>query len=244
MTRRNRKTLKNFFQKGQMPTEEHFSDLIDSMVNIVDEGISKSINHGLEISSIGDSTKLISFYKDIEDNEPDWSIDADKESAHLSINNSKDKSILTLQEEGHVGIGTNQPRTALEVNGVVSYKGRTGSYKTGQIPADKQWHTILSKLEGCHAFEIMAGVGNIHTGKYALMNASVMNTFHSHRRVFYHQSFFRTIFCNHIKLRWRGTKDSYRLEMRTKRNYGGNIRVNYSIGQQWFDKFMDNSIKQ
>jgi len=244
MTRRNRKTLKNFFQKGQMPTEEHFSDLIDSMVNIVDEGISKSINRGLELSSVGESSKLISFYKNIEDSDPDWSLDINKENLNISFNNRKDEKLLTLDDEGRVGIAAEKPRTTLEVGGVVSFKGRTGTYKIGQIPADRKWHPILTGLEGCHAFEIVAGVGNKQVGKYALMNASVMNSFYSHRNIFYHHSFFKTIFCKKFKLRWRGTKHSYSLEMRTKHNYGTNIYANYSVGQLWFDTFMDNCTKQ
>lgn len=37
MARRSRENLKSFFKRGCMPTEDHFNDLVDSMVNWVDD---------------------------------------------------------------------------------------------------------------------------------------------------------------------------------------------------------------
>jgi hypothetical protein len=42
MTTRNRDTLKQFFQEGRLPTSDHFGDLIDSMLNMSDEGFRKT----------------------------------------------------------------------------------------------------------------------------------------------------------------------------------------------------------
>jgi hypothetical protein len=242
MARRNRKTLKNFFQKGQMPTQENFSDLIDSMVNIVDEGFSKSINDGLEISSIGDSSKLISFFQNIEDKSPVWTIDIDKENSNLSFKNKNGDQELVLDKVGHVGIGTDNPVNTLDINGIVSYQGRIGTYKSGLIPADGQWHSIIAGLDGCHAFEIMAGVGKKKSGKYSLVHAHALNTFNSESRIYYHQSFFRTM-CNTMKLRWTGSMHDYSLEMKTRSDYGADIYINYSVGQLWFDTYMDKCFK-
>ena len=38
MEQKNRKTLKSYFEKGDVPTEEQFAELIDSVPNIVDDG--------------------------------------------------------------------------------------------------------------------------------------------------------------------------------------------------------------
>ena len=65
MPLQNRNTLKSFFRKGQLPQETHFKDLVDSMVNKVDDGMTKTIDDGLMLSPIGTSTKLISFFKSI-----------------------------------------------------------------------------------------------------------------------------------------------------------------------------------
>lgn len=37
MAKRDRNTLKSYFKCGNMPQEEHFSDLIDSVLNLVDD---------------------------------------------------------------------------------------------------------------------------------------------------------------------------------------------------------------
>lgn len=242
MAKRNRKTLKNFFKKGQMPSEENFSDLIDSMVNIVDEGFNKSINEGLEISPVGESSKLITFYQDIEDKNPIWSCETQKDKNNLSINNKKGEKVFVLNEEGNVGVNSENPKTELDVNGVISYKGKTGTYKNGYVPADGKWHKIISNLDGCQAFEVMAGVGKKKTGKYALMHAFALSTFNSKNQIKYHQSFFKTL-CNTIKLRWTGSMHNYALEMKTRSDFGQDIYVKFSVSQLWFDTFMDECFK-
>ena len=37
MERKDRQTLKSYFKKGTVPTEDHFASLIDSVPNIVDD---------------------------------------------------------------------------------------------------------------------------------------------------------------------------------------------------------------
>ena len=64
----NRQTLKNYFKKGGFATEKHFVDLIDSSLNVVDDGISIQRENGLKINPIGFSTKLISFSKSLRKN--------------------------------------------------------------------------------------------------------------------------------------------------------------------------------
>lgn len=46
----NRSTLKGFFQKGKVPTEAHFTNLIDSTLNKLDDGIAKTVEHGLKLA--------------------------------------------------------------------------------------------------------------------------------------------------------------------------------------------------
>ena len=49
MAKQNRETLKRFFSAGKLPSEEHFADLIDSSLNVTDEGFSKSEDFGFEV---------------------------------------------------------------------------------------------------------------------------------------------------------------------------------------------------
>ena len=39
MSQRDRKTLKSYFEKGDVPTEEQFADLIDSVPNFTEDGM-------------------------------------------------------------------------------------------------------------------------------------------------------------------------------------------------------------
>ena len=242
MARRNRKTLKNFFKKGHMPTEDDFNDLVDSMVNIVDEGFSKSFSEGLKLSPVTDSDKLLSFFQNIEDKSPIWTCETDTSNNNLSFSNSKGEKVLVLDENRRVGINKERPESTLDVDGVITSTGRKGSYKSGLVPADGKWHSIIVDLTGCNAFEIMAGVGKKKSGKYALLHAFALSTFNSKNKIIYHQSFFKSL-CNTLKLRWDGTTYSYGLDIRTKSDFGPDIYINYFISQIWFDPLMDNCFK-
>jgi hypothetical protein len=243
MARRNRKTLQNFFQKGQMPSEQDFTDLIDSMVNIVDEGFSKSVNDGLELYSLAGSTKLISFFRNIEDKSPIWSCETDETSNNLSFANKNGEKILVLNEDGKVGINTDKPETELDINGIVSFKGKRGTYKSGTVPANGEWNNLITNLDGCNAFEIMAGVGKKKSGKYSLLHAFALSTYNSKNKIIYHQSFFHSL-CNTLKLKWNGEMHNYSLDIKTKSDYGPDIAINYFITQLWFDPFMDSCVKK
>jgi hypothetical protein len=70
----NRQSLKNYFKKGSAPTEQHFIDLIESSINIVDDGIARGVDQGFRISPIGHSNRLLSFFKNMQKRDPEWFI--------------------------------------------------------------------------------------------------------------------------------------------------------------------------
>lgn len=57
MPRTNRNTLKEYFKRGSMPNQKHFYELIDSMVNISDDGIDKNPDDGLRLAPKSRKTK-------------------------------------------------------------------------------------------------------------------------------------------------------------------------------------------
>ncbi len=109
----NRSTLKRFFQRGQIPTEVHFANLIDSTINKIDDGFAKDVEDGLKLSPIGDSQKLISFFEDIKETHPAWSISVNpnERSKGLSISESTLGSRLGLLcgHWPHFGFACYQP---------------------------------------------------------------------------------------------------------------------------------------
>lgn len=243
MSLQNRETLKNYFRKGTLPTEQSFNDLIDSLVNRVDDGMSKTTEHGLMLSPMGDSERLLSFYKSIEEKSPAWSINIDRGDGKLNITNSEGetKKILTLTKQGRVGVNVDDPESELDVKGVICQAGRKGNAYAGRVPGNGEWHTIIDELNGCHAFEVVAGIGKKKTGKYALMIANALTTYgKSKSRVKITQAYYGYR-SNKIQLRWKGDTYNQRLELRTRANFGEGFNVQFHIAQLWHDTYMDNS---
>ena len=162
---------------------------------------------------------------------------------------------MTFTGDGKVGLSKSNPAHTLDVNGVVASHGRLGAYPTERktIIADGSWHNITGPLHGCHAFEVMAGVGREGTGKYALMNAIAVNAFNPKGRFFnflnlkksikYNQSYYLAR-GNRIKLRWLGDGDKYFLQMKTHCDYGGGVQIRYYLTRLWFDELMSGSRAQ
>ena len=48
MALQDRDTLRNYFRQGSVPSEVHFHDLIDSLVNKVDDGLDKDFIRALK----------------------------------------------------------------------------------------------------------------------------------------------------------------------------------------------------
>ncbi|WP_299625647.1 hypothetical protein [uncultured Tenacibaculum sp.] len=235
----NRQSLKVLFAAGARPKESNFFSLIDAMVNKVDDGISKTEEDGLILSPEGkESNRVMSFYQNVEDELPQWSIGLDQqEDKSLSIaapvTKTEETPVITFQKSGEVGVGTKKPRTTLEVDGVLGTNTRIGTYKIGTVPADGEWHNIVTDLDGCMAFEIMAQVGKEKTGRYALLHAHALSTFgrsrHKIRKTQAHYGWF----WNKIAIRFTGSTYNYALQLKTKSNYGKDIDIKYHITKLW-----------
>ncbi|MCG8472815.1 MAG: hypothetical protein MI742_13315 [Desulfobacterales bacterium] len=238
MAQQNRKTLKNYFKTGSLPSEKQFADLIDSVISIVDDGFEKTAEHGLKIAAIGEHEKLISFFRRMEMVRPDWSMGIDPETGRFHLRNGEGKSLLTLTPDGKVGVGCETPESELDVNGLLKTEGRLGRLRSGVVPADGAWHAVIDNLDGCHAFEITAGAGKKGEGRYALVHGVAMNTFKGKGKISVTQAHFDTR-CNRIKLRWQGSRHSYRLEVRTARAYGGDAAIQFYLSRLWDDPFME-----
>ncbi len=242
--KKNRKTLREYFKSGRRPTESEFAALIDSTLNVVDEGFDKTPEDGFKVAQLGGSGKLISFYQDITVKSPLWSIAASAADKNLVFESeNKDVLHLSIKEEegkkkGKVGINK-IPEYELDVDGVISSHGRIGA-TTGTVPADGKWYDIKEGLEGCDAFEIMAGAGEKKKGKYALLHAIAVNTYNYKGKITYTQSYYGTR-CARMKLRWKGNKEDskkYSLQLKSGYCYGKGIKAKYHITRLWFDPFM------
>lgn len=62
---KNRETLKSYFRKGQVPTEEQFAALIDSLYNVSeDECLTVSEDDGLKLYPTGSERTVASIYRE------------------------------------------------------------------------------------------------------------------------------------------------------------------------------------
>ncbi|MDB4539888.1 hypothetical protein N9231_05650, partial [Saprospiraceae bacterium] len=158
--------------------DKAFEHLVDSALNIKDDGIGINPENGLVLSAKGPSKNLLSFYQRVSDKtKPVWNISLDSEENSKGLNfNSNGKSFLFIQENGNVGIHTVNPNYELEVNGLISAKGWIGSYAKGYCPADGKWHTLdkLRNLDGCVAFEVFAHINDDKDRRYGLTYANLL----------------------------------------------------------------------
>jgi hypothetical protein len=259
MTSRNRETLRNFFEEGALPTKDHFGDLIDSMLNMSDEGFRKSAENGVEVSTPIGHDALISFFRDQSPKSALWSMGYGGENDQLQFQPGSQPAtrgqppVLALDARARVGIHTAQPQHELDVAGVVASQGRIGSYTRAReepILADGEWHDITDTLKGCQAFEVMAGAGHAGGGRYSLLHAIAMNTFNPDpswlswfsrkKRIRSHNAWYGRR-CDQLQLRWQGTSGkgaAYRLQVRSGCDYGAGVRIRCHITRLWFDEEM------
>ncbi len=256
MSEKNRKTLKNYFKIGRKPSEQAFEDLIDSSLNMIDEGIRKTPADGLKISQL-EQGKLISFdQKDAIS--MGWSIRLDENNV-LVIGGDNTSPVLKISADGRIHInddaivmyppGSDQPQ-GVDVSGFVRSKARMGNFKSPDdieepIPADGKWHDLIKNISGGSCFEIMAGARNKQNEKYALLHAfalnagnpeSIFNKFFKKSNIFI--DFFKSkkkiishhayynLKCDKLKLRW-VTPDP-----EERKNYSLQIKTNCCYGDE------------
>lgn len=235
----NRQSLKALFSAGSRPKESNFSSLIDSMVNKIDDGISKNPKDGLILAPQGkESDRLISFYDNVEDELPEWSIELNQDddrglSFVAPVTEEETTTAIHLQKTGNVGIGTRKPRVNLEVAGTLGINAKVGTYKLGTVPADGEWHDILSGLDGCVGYEIMAQAGKEKAGKYALLHAQALSTFgKSHNKIRKTQAHYGW-YWNKIAIRFTGSTYNYKLQIKTRSDYGSGNKIKFHVTKLW-----------
>lgn len=256
-----------------MPSEEAFDDLIDSSINIVDDGFEKSATDGLKIAQVEEGARLLSFYDEITVRSPVWSVALASPASGFATSNYKNLSIYwpgngesrlllasVSASEGHRGapgpsrlrlsINRTAPEYEMDVGGVVASDGRIGrEAPSGMlVRADGKWHPITEPLDGCQAFEVMAGVGKPKSGKYALTHAFAVSTFKSSKSSITHHGAHYSSRCDQIDLRWSGGVHNYVLEMRTRCSYEQHadeeVYVQYHLTQLWFNPMMEGCVRK
>ncbi|HEX4164617.1 MAG TPA: hypothetical protein VHZ55_04020 [Bryobacteraceae bacterium] len=260
-----RETLKGYFSEGRLPSGKNFAELIESTLNLRDDCFQWRQDYGFEISVRGDDERgrLLSFFRTPDDDVPDWSILSDKTTGALHFvaaaksgsqgtASPVDPGALTLSSNGgKVGIGVAAPACDLDVAGTIKSSGRMGEggLLKGKVPANGKWQDITEELTGCHAFEVMAGVGGAPgKGRFSLLHAYAMNTNNPTGWLRNFLNLKKRIRCDHawygsrgdkLKLRWAPTtRFHYKLQMKSNSNFGSGVNIRFSFTRLWFDPDM------
>lgn len=202
----------------------HFADLIDSVVNIVEDGIGRAVDEGFRISPLGYSKRLLSFFESSQHKKSSWFISLNDSNAQgLSIQEEAAGPRLTIAPGGQVGIGTSSPAHKLEVKGSIAMESRVGVFASGFVPGDGKWHDVLSGLNHIQAFEVMAKInGRKGSGKYAVLHALALSAYGgrlSHSKIRTTAAYYGS-WLNQIQVRWVGTVNNFALQLRTRGHYG------------------------
>lgn len=263
MEKLDRKALKAKFKKGKMPAEQDFGNLIDSMVNILEEGFDKTADDGLKISQLMGSGRLLSFYENIAVENPQWFLELGIGDNKLHFGTNDSPRVLSLRSYKEVnngqvnvkvavGINKETPQATLDVEGTIASSGRMGKVCELETPADGSWWDITPVLTGCEAFEVVAGVGGQDAdGKYAMLHAIALNTFNGKGSIKQQHSFFGAK-CNRIELRWMSVPEEgpfhFKLQIRVLCSYCSektkkpDVWIKSHITRLWFDPLMLNSL--
>ncbi|MBL8348249.1 MAG: hypothetical protein JNN03_22655 [Rubrivivax sp.] len=71
---RNRATLRKYFASGSRPTAAEFAELIESMLNMQDEGFAKTPDDGLKVTSAVNEPALLTFFRAEQGDHGLWSV--------------------------------------------------------------------------------------------------------------------------------------------------------------------------
>ena len=236
MAKTNRRTLKEYFGRGKKPTNTQFADLIDSMLNIVDDGFNKSAERGMLLSPLDDNGAVMEVRRNILDEKPQWVIALGKNRELHIHREMEEEALITLCPDGRILLGgSNQVR--LEVNGSIQANSVTGNYLQGAVPANGQWQEIGGMDYGCIGYHIVAACGLKGKGRYGIADVTAMHCFGKHPRIWSRRSWFGNRF-NKIQFRWHSNGLNCGLQLRTRSNYGEGVQVHYRVSNLFDMEFI------
>ena len=218
MDRKDRHTLKSYFQKGDVPTEEQFAELIDSVPNIVDDGEAVRTEDGWALYPRKGGTMGVSLHE------------AAGEPAAWKLTLTSDKGLAIKNEAGEALLELKQDKNIVLHASVQQEGGGDEPEPDPQdylvIEADKKWATlkeITDIKESSRVYTVMALYRDREFGICKLTRAiaiclnNVEQWVESPRKHWWGWS-------GYIRLRWQADRDKTYLQIRsTSNSYSGKI---------------------
>ena len=218
MDRKDRHTLKSYFQKGDVPTEEQFAELIDSVPNIVDDGEAVRTEDGWALYPRKGGKMGVSLHE------------AAGEPAAWKLTLTSDKGLAIKNEAGEALLELKQDKNIVLHASVQQEGGGDEPEPDPQdylvIEADKKWATlkeITDIKESSRVYTVMALYRDREFGICKLTRAiaiclnNVEQWVESPRKHWWGWS-------GYIRLRWQADRDKTYLQIRSPSNsYSGKI---------------------
>lgn len=218
MERRDRKTLKSYFQRGDVPTEEQFAELIDSVPNIVEDGQAVCTEKGWAFHPKAGGKMCVTLHE-AEGKPAVWTLELTPDKG-LAIANGAGETLLELKQEKKIILHAS----------VEQEEGGTEPVPAPQdyreVKADKRWTDlveIVDMKEGSRVYTVIALYRDKDLGVCKLTRAtaiclnSVEQRVESLRRHWWGWS-------GRIRLRWQEKDGKTCLQIRSTRNsYSGRI---------------------
>lgn len=218
MERRDRKTLKSYFQRGDVPTEEQFAELIDSVPNIVEDGQAVCTEKGWAFHPKAGGKMRVTLHE-AEGKPAVWTLELTPDKG-LAIANGAGETLLELKQEKKIILHAS----------VEQEEGGTEPVPAPQdyreVKADKRWTDLVEiadMKEGSRVYTVIALYRDKDLGVCKLTRAtaiclnSVEQRVESLRRHWWGWS-------GRIRLRWQEKDGKTCLQIRSTRNsYSGRI---------------------
>lgn len=215
--RKTRETLKGYFKKGGVPTEQQFAELIDSMSNIVEDGQVRRTPDGWAFHPTHGGSLNLDLFTDTAETsgtKPAWRLRV-TDTKKLLILNENEETVLEMDQDKHVTLSDEEEPVA---------PTDEAGYFT--IPADKKWHDVpldfSTQVSKCRVFTIYASCSDTIDLCY-LTCATVAWMGYNEQHIKSHQKHWWG-WSGAVKIRWQG---STCLQIRSRKRLAGD--VNYRI---------------
>lgn len=188
---RDRETLKSYFKRGRIPTEEQFAALIDSLHNIREDGRLKATgDDGLILCPPERGKTVMTVYAEksaYPGTAPLWRIVADEDGA-LEIRNGKGDIVLEFGQDGSVTAPGEMKAGRYRSDG----EGETSPEDDGTLRfnADGHWHDLPVEHadndrshDGCRVYRICACWRHPRSGRYSVCEAVASHSDGRRRRI-------------------------------------------------------------
>ena len=169
INQKDRDTLKSYFVKNAIPSEQDYADVLDGMLNQKTDRVIKEPDGPLSLEAAGEVVgprPVLHLYHQFDDPGPTWSLsmnprsvvsDPDTARQGLSIHDRSGLSRLFIDEtSGHVGLGRLDPQSRLHVAGDARVDGSlhiaggtslTGAVNVAGGPVEVAGHVKCTTLE-------------------------------------------------------------------------------------------------